>query len=222
MNRRSRTSRHSLALLFALVYAPTAFLPSFAGQPIITHAQEQTNGAVGDFLGVARGWVSALNAHDLEGAQAFLKDDTSVIFVASADSTTITYTGREEIGNLLRSLFQDEFRAEFVEEPQVVNGTTTWVERQTSNSLQQVGISFQDLTVDAIIEDGTISSIIYEGGGDDSIENTGATPGMPRSGQPRAAFPWHVLTICASSILSGLVLRRITGHDRDSFRNLEE
>ncbi len=112
---------------------------------------------------VAQEWVSALDSGDTGAALALLADDAVVIVdTAQAGGATEIYTGKDEIGATLRAYAADNYHTQLLGTVEVVNGTTSWVERQSSDTLRSMGLASQDVKADALIEAGKIKSLIYE------------------------------------------------------------
>ena len=126
---------------------------------------------------VARGWVVALNSGDTQAALALLSDDAVLIVEpAQPDAETAIYTGKDEIGAALRRWAADNFHTELLGTPEVVNGTTSWMERQSSDSLRRSGTTSLDVRADALIDTGKIRSLVYEPLSASEGEDTTPTP----------------------------------------------
>lgn len=115
-----------------------------------------------DPVSIANAWITAIGVYDFDAAVALLDDDSYLVLSIAPSGKATTYAGKDEIGGALRSYAIDNVRVDLVSPPQLVNGTVTWVERQTSDSLRQLRVASVDVTADAIIENGKIRSIVYE------------------------------------------------------------
>ncbi len=186
--------------------------------PLRTRAQEI------DPVAIATAWVTAVSAHDTEAALSFLGDDAYVTFVLPGDAGNNVYEGKDQVRQLLQGYILDSRDVSLIQTPQVVNGTTTWIERHSANSLRQSGVDSVDVRADAIIQDGKIKSLLYELTDASAVKVAAAaqaskrgTAGMPRTGTPTStgyvwaaglAFLATLLGFCGA-LLRGLSKKRI-------------
>lgn len=197
--------------------------------PATGYAQEQ--GQETDPIVIAQAWVSAVDAHDFDAAVALLNDDSYLIVVPPAPSSNInSYQGKNEIRQVLQQYAANNTHVQIVDGPVVINGTTTWTERQSSDSLLRAGVPSIQVTVDALIEGGKIKSIVYEltpdsaaqiahsegEGGRDTGTAAPSGVGMPKTGAGIPAgvpFPMWWVVISALVVLAGIGLRGTAHND---------
>ncbi|MDQ6695709.1 MAG: nuclear transport factor 2 family protein [Chloroflexota bacterium] len=151
-----------------------------------------------DPVAIATAWVTAVSLHDVETALSFLGDDAYVTFVLPGDAGNNVYEGKDQVRQLLQGYILDNRDVSLIQTPEVVNGTTTWVERHSANSLGQSGVDSVDIRADAIIQDGKIKSLLYELTDASAAKVAAAaqaskrgTAGMPRTGsQASTRYVW--------------------------------
>lgn len=169
-----------------------------------------------DPVSVATAWIAALDARNFDRALNLLDDEAYLIYYSPPPDGLVTYSGKEEIRLELQNYERDNIRVQLLEPPTLERGTVSWVERQSSNSLQQIDILSVDLVVDALVEDGKIKSIIYELTSESAAEIEAAkqsgskTPtGMPRAGEQSVLAPGWLALLGSVSVLAGLRFRNL-------------
>ncbi len=170
------------ALAIVLLVVGSCFLgQSGASGPIYAQASEVV---------VAQSWVSALNRGDTGAALALLNDDSVLIIEPSQpEAETAIYTGKDEIRAALQRYLEDNFHTELLATPEAVNGTTSWTEKQSSDSLRRSGIVEEEVRADALIEAGKIKSLIYEPVSASEGEEATPTAGINASPSPAQGGP---------------------------------
>lgn len=154
-------------------------------------------------------WVDALDSHDVDSALSLLADESFLIFDSTLGNGIDTYSGKAEIGQLLRSYVSDNIRVRLERAPQEENGTTFWTESRTGDRLAKVGVPVVEYTGEALLNDGKIISLIYTPTPESEAaiaQALGTEPtGMPRSGvAANGGIEWTIwIAIGLWSVLAG-------------------
>lgn len=150
---------------------------------------------------VIQSFDAAWNAHDVERALKFFTEDAVIRFMYPAPyPEPDTYTGKEEIRQLLEGFFRDNYRVQSYDYEVSLN-QLTWKYRAASERFRQLGLDEADGSSGAAFESGKIKRL--------TIAFSPDTTARLAAGLDRAGVPGPI-----SEGLAGLVTPEDAGaHD---------
>ena len=157
---------------------------------------------------VMRATAAAVNAGDLDRVMSYFADDAMVV----NDGTT--FTGKDQVRVFIKGALDDHIQTSYVGPLRVEGEKVTWLERDSADSLRQLGIATADSTGEAMVQGGKIKSIIFTTTPESAAQvqaamSAGGQAGMPKTGAAIRPEVYTLLLIVAGLVvLAGLTVHR--------------